>query len=71
MSKMPVAVPWKRYEPPLENERYELDEDQLAFFKSQTGIYDDEELRRHIFKIQRKAYDARSCSSIARYESHR
>ncbi|EIN14024.1 hypothetical protein PUNSTDRAFT_59635 [Punctularia strigosozonata HHB-11173 SS5] len=57
---MPVAVPWKRYEPPLENERLELDEDQITFFKTLTGIYDDQALRRHLFIIQRRAYDARS-----------
>ncbi|KZV91241.1 hypothetical protein EXIGLDRAFT_676314 [Exidia glandulosa HHB12029] len=34
-----------------------LDEDETAFFKSYTGITDNEELRQHILDIQRKAYE--------------
>jgi hypothetical protein len=29
----------------------------LQFFKEQTRIKDDEELREHIFEVQRKAYE--------------
>ena len=34
----------------------ELDETEAAFFKSQTGIQADEELKEHICDIQSKAY---------------
>ena len=34
---------------------------EVEFFKAQTGIQDDEELKRHIFKVQKEAWDVR-CS---------
>ncbi|KAF8488519.1 hypothetical protein JB92DRAFT_3090780 [Gautieria morchelliformis] len=41
---------------PLDPPTYHLDEDQLAFFKSQTGIQDEHELRNHILEVQAEAY---------------
>ena len=35
---------------------FSLTKDELAFFKAQTGIDDEEELKNHIFAIQAKAY---------------
>lgn len=45
------------YRPPLDESFYHLSEDEAAFFKSQTGIKDDEELKRHILKAQANAYE--------------
>ncbi|KAI0320559.1 hypothetical protein OF83DRAFT_1052908 [Amylostereum chailletii] len=42
--------------PPLDEKYYGLDETETAFFKQQTGITDDDELKRHIFRIQAEAY---------------
>ncbi|KAF8481384.1 hypothetical protein JB92DRAFT_2765634 [Gautieria morchelliformis] len=41
---------------PLDPSLYHLDEDQLAFFKIQTGIQDEHELRNHILEVQAEAY---------------
>jgi len=41
---------------PLDAELYALGEDELAFFKTQTGIIDEEELKEHIIKVQTEAY---------------
>ncbi|KAG7448618.1 uncharacterized protein BT62DRAFT_929708 [Guyanagaster necrorhizus] len=41
---------------PLNPSLYAPAEDEVAFFKSQTGIDNDEELRSHIFAIQEEAY---------------
>ena len=44
---------------PLDEKLYSLDEEEAAFFKSQTGIDDDEELKRHILRSQKEAYEVR------------
>lgn len=36
---------------------YSPTEDEVTFFKSQTGIESDEELREHILKVQKEAWD--------------
>ncbi len=41
---------------PLDPTLYALDEDEAAFFKSQTGIEDDASLKSHIFAVQEEAY---------------
>jgi hypothetical protein len=38
------------------SDEYEIDADVLAFFKAQTNIQDDEELKGHMAAIQAKAY---------------
>jgi hypothetical protein len=42
---------------PLDQNLYRLDDDQAAFFKAQTGISNDEELKAHILAVQAKAYE--------------
>ncbi|KAJ7590107.1 hypothetical protein C8J56DRAFT_588891 [Mycena floridula] len=46
-----------RNRPPLDPSLYVLEEDQLGFFRSQTGIDDEEELRAHVLAVQAKAYE--------------
>ncbi|KAI0066719.1 hypothetical protein BV25DRAFT_1796809 [Artomyces pyxidatus] len=41
---------------PLDESLYKLDEDETAFFKAQTGIQDDEELKKHLLQGQADAY---------------
>ena len=53
---VPLAV---HSPPPLDESLYALDEDELAFFKSQTGIDDEGELKKHILTIQAKAYEVK------------
>jgi hypothetical protein len=43
-------------EPVLDDRHYNPDERELAFFKSQTGIEDEEDLKRHILAVQVAAY---------------
>ncbi|THH16275.1 hypothetical protein EW146_g4351 [Bondarzewia mesenterica] len=40
----------------LDDKYYRLDEEERAFFKVETGIDDDEELRRHIIAVQTEAF---------------
>jgi hypothetical protein len=49
------ADPLRR--PPLDNQLYFLSLDALDFFKSQTGIEDEDSLREHILTVQKKAYE--------------
>ena len=42
--------------PALDTSLYSLTSEQAAFFKTQIGIDDDKELKRHILEIQAKAY---------------
>jgi len=42
--------------PPLDERLYSLQGEELAFIKSQTGINDDEELKKHILRVQSRAY---------------
>ncbi|TFY82954.1 hypothetical protein EWM64_g1069 [Hericium alpestre] len=42
--------------PPLDESLYNLNEEEVAFYKQQTGIQDDEELKRHIIAVQTEAY---------------
>ena len=44
--------------PPLDEGVYSLTSENATFFKSQTGIDDDETLKQHILAIQKKAYEA-------------
>ncbi|KAF8588575.1 hypothetical protein K439DRAFT_1334874 [Ramaria rubella] len=41
---------------PLDASKYNLKEDEKVFFKAQTGIDDDTELRKHILDVQAQAY---------------
>ena len=40
----------------LDERLYELADEDLAFFKQQTGIQDEEELKAHILQVQAEAY---------------
>ncbi|KAG7448598.1 uncharacterized protein BT62DRAFT_889725 [Guyanagaster necrorhizus] len=44
---------------PLRPELYSLSGDEAAFFKSETGIEDDDELKSHILTVQAEAYKIR------------
>lgn len=49
-----VGMPWASLE---ETEKYYgLNEQELEFFKTATGIKDEQALKEHIFKVQRDAY---------------
>ena len=52
---------------PLDETLYTLDEQEAAFFKSQTGIDDDEELKQHILRSQKEAYEVRLCYDLSTY----
>lgn len=41
---------------PLDTVEYEPDEEAKEFYKKETGITDDEELKQHILKVREKAY---------------
>lgn len=41
---------------PLNDKYYTLDEDEKAFFKKETRIEDDDELKKHIIAVQTKAF---------------
>lgn len=43
----------------LDPSLYHLDPDELEFFKVQTGIQDEEELKEHIIAIQAEAWKVR------------
>ncbi|KAG2055200.1 hypothetical protein BDR06DRAFT_1020442 [Suillus hirtellus] len=42
--------------PTVDTSLYSLSSEQAEFFKAQTGINDDEDLKRHILEVQAKAY---------------
>ncbi|KAI0702393.1 hypothetical protein C8T65DRAFT_579171 [Cerioporus squamosus] len=55
---------------PLNEQLYPLNVDtprELEFWKSQTGIQDEEELKRHIIKVQTEAHKARTLYSLFPY----
>ncbi|TFK75137.1 hypothetical protein BDN72DRAFT_892489 [Pluteus cervinus] len=41
---------------PLDESLYSLNDVETAFFKEQTGIQDDEELKQHVLSVQKSAY---------------
>lgn len=43
----------------LDSQLLNLSEEESGFLKQQTGITDDEELRKHILEIQAKAWNVR------------
>ena len=42
--------------PPLDPSLYALGTESLVFFKSTTGIHNDDELKEHILNVQAQAY---------------
>lgn len=43
--------------PPLDENAFSLSPEALAFFKSHTGISDEDALKEHIITVQKKAYE--------------
>ncbi|THH07311.1 hypothetical protein EW146_g9358 [Bondarzewia mesenterica] len=54
-SEAELPVP-EHYKLPLDEKYYSLDEAESAFFKRQTGIQDDKELKKHLLAVQAAAY---------------
>ncbi|EJF58440.1 hypothetical protein DICSQDRAFT_90649 [Dichomitus squalens LYAD-421 SS1] len=52
---------------PLDENDYKIDEDGLAFMKAQTGIEDEEELKKHILAVQAEAYEVHPYPCIRRF----
>jgi hypothetical protein len=44
--------------PAADTSLYKITAEEVAFFKTQIGLDDDEELKRHILGVQAKAYKA-------------
>ncbi len=42
---------------PLDESLYKLDDEELAFVKTHSGIEDEEELKKHILAVQAEAYE--------------
>jgi hypothetical protein len=42
--------------PALDERLYDLTDEERSFFKHQTGIQDDDELKAHILQVQAEAY---------------
>ncbi|KAF8150628.1 hypothetical protein B0H34DRAFT_665445 [Crassisporium funariophilum] len=53
--------------PKLDPAYYDLHGDELAFYKQQTGIEDDDELKKHIIKVQGSAYQVYGYPCIRRF----
>jgi hypothetical protein len=53
----------------LDETLLELNPGEEAFFKSETGIQDTEELRRHIIEVQEDAYKVSRCSRTDQIKS--
>jgi len=51
----------------LDGTLLELDPEEEAFFKAETGIRDTEELRKHIIEVQEEAYKVGRCSRANLY----
>jgi hypothetical protein len=47
--------------PALDDNLYNLNEEQLDFFKKTTQINNDEELKKHILEVQAEAYKVGLC----------
>ena len=54
---------------PLDNTLLEITPEEEAFFKSETGIQDTEELKKHIIQVQEDAYKVSRCSRTDRTKS--
>lgn len=57
---MPQDDVVQTFKRPLDPTLLNLNEQEAQFFKSQTGIQDDKELRKHIIQVQEKAYQVSS-----------
>lgn len=59
-----MAEGQKKSPAPLDVE-YSLQLDEIAFFKQESGITDDQALKEHILKVQRDAYAVSSMLNCA------
>lgn len=55
------------WDKPLNPDLYDPDEEEKDFFKKETGILDDEQLRQHIIAVQTKAYSVRIYLNLINY----
>ncbi|TFK45994.1 hypothetical protein OE88DRAFT_1638905 [Heliocybe sulcata] len=53
---------------PLDDRYYYLDEEEAYFFKTETGITDEDELKRHIISVQKKAFEVHQYPCIRIFE---
>ncbi|KAJ3574692.1 hypothetical protein NP233_g1603 [Leucocoprinus birnbaumii] len=53
--------------PPLDEGLYDLKQEEVGFFKTLTGIQDDDELKRHIIDVQTKAYQVMCYACIRHF----
>ncbi|KZV95796.1 hypothetical protein EXIGLDRAFT_610045 [Exidia glandulosa HHB12029] len=69
MSNPAIHDPWyaRQAETPLDPSILSLADDEANFFKSQTGISTDEELREHVVAVQRKAFTVWPYPCIRRF----
>ncbi|KAI0935866.1 hypothetical protein AcV5_004166 [Taiwanofungus camphoratus] len=52
---------------PLDDKFYALDAEELAFYKAQTGIHDEDALKQHIMRVQADAYQVHPYNCIRRF----
>jgi hypothetical protein len=52
---------------PLDATLFDLDDKHLKFFRSLTGITNDEEVKQHIMTIQARAYEVTRFALLAKY----
>lgn len=57
VASRPHPTPRVRSKLPFDESKYSLDAEELDFFKSWTGIDNDEALKRHIISVQDEAYE--------------
>ena len=50
------------WDKPLDPSIYDPDDEEIAFMKATTGIQNDEELKKHIFAVQAKAFSVSICA---------
>ncbi|TFY62957.1 hypothetical protein EVG20_g6512 [Dentipellis fragilis] len=62
----PAPVP-ERYIVPIDVDKYDLNEEETAFFKEQTGILDDDKLKQHIIAAQAEAFAVYPYPCIRRF----
>ncbi|TFY67067.1 hypothetical protein EVJ58_g1865 [Rhodofomes roseus] len=67
MSQSTAAIHIISGRPALDESYYNPDEEELAFFKSQTGITDEKALKDHIVRIQTDAYQVYPYPCIRRF----
>lgn len=60
MSSSRAAINIAPGKKPLDESYYHLDDDELVFYKSQTGITDEHTLKEHISAVQEDAYEVRT-----------